>query len=278
MNTLGIWVENNKQKEKWEGKKHQEQVRNNNIDLTIHINLWKMQLHRQTKIEKITSFFKNDFDYFLDIGLKLPSIEKIKKLNVYFPFQITAEECIDLGGTFHEDTNLVNAIFNEDYRVISGSGLKILEVVRHDGSDKFNIYRLDTKNDIKLYQQYNGTVLEISFNQITQSRNESYYFRFRIKLKKEQNFTRVYKPRNSFFESAFMNTEIIDFRINEIRNLDKSLLEKMGKDGLPHLSKIHFLLLRNAKDDYVFSHKPINSCRELEKEIWKEYLKVNNRS
>ncbi len=190
MNTLGIWVENNKEKIKGEGKQHQEQLVNN-IDLTVHINLWKMQLNRQSKGAIIFSFLKSDFDYFLDIGLRLPSIEKIKKLNIYFPFQVAVEECIDLGGTFHEDTNLVNAIFNENYRVISGSGLKILKVERHDGADKFNIYRLDVNNDIKLYQQYNGTGLEINLNQITQFRNESYYFRFRIKLKSEQNFSRA---------------------------------------------------------------------------------------
>lgn len=279
MNTLGIWVEWNKQKQDQarpnKGGKKQEQIKpdqnnkSNSINLQVHINLWKMRLER--------SFSRKEFDHFFDIGLRLPSIAGIAKLNIYLPFDIAQNNCLDLGGAFHEDSNLVNAIFNEHYK-LSGIGTKILKVERQDGSDTFNIYRLDLNSDVSLTQHYSGTVIEINLSKITQRVTEPFYFRFRIRSPKVQQFTKEYEPENRLFESAFTNTEIVDFRINEIRSLDKSLVEKMDSDGgLPFIGKIHFILLRNAKDDYIFSHKPITSCRELEKEIWKTYLELNNR-
>src|SRR5208283_5626843 len=58
---------------------------------------------------------------------------------------------------------------------------------------------------------------------------------------------------------------------NEKRNLPSSLLEVVHQNGDIHFTKTHFFLMREASDDYVFSHKPPGG-RQLEREIWKEYV------
>jgi hypothetical protein len=72
-------------------------------------------------------------------------------------------------------------------------------------------------------------------------------------------------------ESAFILTEIIDFRVNQRRNLPDSLVE-ITKKGIPvKFTKTHFFLMREASDDYIFS-QGLHDCRGLEKDIWEEYI------
>ncbi len=64
----------------------------------------------------------------------------------------------------------------------------------------------------------------------------------------------------------------MDFRLNEKRNLNSSLLERMRSEGQVSFSKTHLFLMREASEDYVYSHKPPNGSRQLELDLWKGYV------
>ena len=273
MDTLGIWyepIETGPEKTTGSGKL-------NEVKTDIHINLWKLQTNqiRSSRSNLKLSRYDRKFDHFLDLGLMISDISEINRICIFLPFSIQINEIIDLGNAFHQDANLVSAIFNADLRATS-SGTKILEVENLESHYKFNIYSLDTAQQIKIEEYKDiGVVIYINLAQIVHKRTEAHYFRIRIKSENVRNFSRIYKPRNSFFESAFQNTEVIDFRINERRNLDKSILERIDSCVLPKINKINFFLLRNEKDDYVLSHKPSDNCRGLEKGLWRIYLGDN---
>jgi hypothetical protein len=62
-----------------------------------------------------------------------------------------------------------------------------------------------------------------------------------------------------------------DFRINEKRNIHKSILEKIDSKKEFKIKKIHFLLLRNSNEDFESTY--INPrCRKLENKIWAKYI------
>ena len=67
------------------------------------------------------------------------------------------------------------------------------------------------------------------------------YFRLRIMSNNYGTMFEKYKPKNSFFDSAFIETEIIDFRINEKRNQDSGLMETIDENNELYLKKLIFL-------------------------------------
>jgi len=279
MDTLGIWYEpikgDVKSKVDAKSEEQKEPCKISDVTTEIHVNLWKLRVNhdKATQGKSTLSKYERNFDYFLDLGLMISNISGIGKVGLYFPFVISSDEIMDLGIAFHQDANLVNTIFNADLRT-TFTGAKILEVENQaDNNKKFNIYSLDTKQQIEIEEYKNiGAVIHIKLDQISRGRAEAHYFRIRIKSDKVRNFSRIHNPKNSFFESAFLNTEVIDFRINERRNFDRSILERIDSCVLPKISKINFFLLRSEKDDYILSHKPSDNCRGLEKELWKTYL------
>lgn len=70
------------------------------------------------------------------------------------------------------------------------------------------------------------------------------YFRFRVEDIPENSIFYEENISNDFLQSAFSKTEMIDFRINEVREMNPKAYEEITKDKtfLP-FSKIHFFLL-----------------------------------
>ncbi len=281
VHSLSVWFE-----------KNDLQNRPESHDLDIHINHWKLRrrffsrvswqavatglksiVKLRPKKTACQTLLKCDirYDYFVDIGLLLPNLTNIDKIHLYLPFEISEHEIIDLGSFFSNHINLIKAVFNEDYNNLHQPQPKILPI-EFVKKGIINIYLLDVKNDIRIRYDYGGTVLDIDLSEIQCKRTEPFYFRLRLQSPQVHNFSTTYKLKNSLFESAFTNTEVIDFRINEKRGLDKTLLQKIENNIAANIKKIHFFLLRNAKDDYIFSHKAMISCRELEDDMWQDYL------
>lgn len=266
MNTIAIWFE----------KKDRED-RSQEPEVDLHFNFWKLRL----KLKKYEEFFcapqyDNKYGYFLDIGLKVRKIDLVSAILINVPFKINPGDIKDLGKRLHSNGLLINAIFNEDFELKIKAQSKILEVTNIENKESFSIYALDEKNDLEIIENRykdDGTIIKINTHDITPSNaKKEVYFRIRLETPLIKNFRYIYQPRNSFFQSAFSNTEVVDFRVNEKRNINPSLLEDIEKEGPFTISKIHFLLLRSARDSYVFSHKPVDSCRGLEKNLWGEYI------
>jgi hypothetical protein len=253
MKTIAVWYD------------HKNTVEKTDVELDLHINFWKLR-NRQSKKQ----------EYFLDLGFMVSNIDQVSKFHIHFPFDIGQNEIEDIGIKLHNHHDLINSVFNEYYQVKDGTTPKQHSVLNNQNETQFIIYAIDFTNGLRDFcletNKYGGSMLSIDVDSITlQKDSKKYYFRFRIKGNELLTLMKKQAPKNWFFQSAFTATETIDFRINEKRNYQSSLLEEVSKKNEFKIKKIHFLLLRNSNEDFSSQH--INAtCRELEPKLWKKYV------
>jgi len=248
MNCIGIWLSN----------QHDQQPR----ELECHFNLWMLNRIIHKRNEKL--------DCFLDIGIKLCRQGDSTHINIFIPNQIDKSNIQDLGTIFKDNTGLVSAVFNEDYGVLTRAREKTIEVQQADATPLFDIYMLDLENDVSIVRQFGGSTISIHIPE--HLKNKMHYYRIRLKCTFVDKIGYIYTPpASSILEGAFFQTELIDFRVNEKRILPDSLLETIRQNGDVVFTKTHFFLMREASDDYIFSHKPPGG-RQLEKDTWKTYV------
>lgn len=84
--------------------------------LDLHFNFWKIP-NGSSNAHK-----------FLDIGIKLSETINIDSLKIYFPIKIKENEFEDIVEKFIHSVDLVSAIFNENYKVISTATSKSFEI------------------------------------------------------------------------------------------------------------------------------------------------------
>jgi hypothetical protein len=240
----------------WCSRKNSEPI---SPKIEAHFNLWKLDK-------------RNDFDCFLDFGLMLENAANIDHINIFIPKQIDKSNLEDLGKTFKGNTDLVSALFNEEYRVTTSAGNKVIDVLCAEGRASFYIYILDLDNDIAIENAFNGSIIKMRVP--PELAGKKHYYRMRLRHSYVDSITYVDKPPNSPLESAFFVTELVDFRVNDKRDLNESLLERIRTEGEIKFSKIHFFLMRNASDDYVYSYRPPSSSRKLE-DVWRKYVAEN---
>ncbi|TCB33579.1 hypothetical protein E0H86_02025 [Acinetobacter sp. ANC 4635] len=99
-----------------------------------------------------------------------------------------------------------------------------------------------------------------------------HYFRFRLQLSSKQVkiLSQNYEPEDRLVVSKFEKIEIIDFRLNELRDLPASICNQLKSNFI--LEQIHFFIIRDIHDELKLSHDKYKRCRLLEKEVWNEYL------
>lgn len=244
MNCIAIWCSSTNT----QGASH---------SLEVHFNLWKLGKRRKANC-------------FLDIGLMVQDATNVSHINIFIPKPVAKSHIEDLGITFRKNPDLVSTLFNEDYRISSGAQEKIVEVLSVNRIPIFYIYALDLDSDISMENAFGGSIIKICIPQ--ELPDKKHYYRIRLKNPYVDSISHIYTPPNSVLESAFSQTELVDFRINEKRNLDYSLLERIHSEGEVSFNKTHLFLMREASDDYVYSHKPPNGSRQLEADLWKGYI------
>lgn len=124
-------------------------------------------------------------------------------------------------------------------------------------------------DEFRTYLKNSGSDLE---------RYSDIYIRFRIQNIDLENI--LYfdsEPFNKSLDSAFSGTRVLDFKINEKRNIDKNITARMEQkeELLVEFGQIHFLVMEPSSYDMVSYTQNQMSCRELEKDLWNEYLKVD---
>jgi len=252
MNCIGIWLTHT----------HPERHGPKPDELECHFNLWMLNRsgHRR----------RRECDCFLDIGIMLSHADDSTHINIFIPGRIDKPNILDLGVLFRDRTELVSAVFNEDYAVLARAGEKTIEVQKTDTTRLFDIYMLDIDSDVSIESQFGGSTARIRIPEHLKDRK--HYYRIRLTCAFVDLIGHTYTPpASSILEGAFFQTELIDFRVNENRNLPVSLRETIRQHGNIHFTKTHLFLMREASDDYVFSHKP-PSGRQLEKDTWKTYV------
>ncbi|MDI9311568.1 MAG: hypothetical protein QM535_15250 [Limnohabitans sp.] len=223
--------------------------------IELHFNFWKIpngsKVHHK----------------FLDIGIKLEATQYIELLNIFLPVVIDNSDFEDIVSKFIDKPELVNAIFNENYKVLSDGTSKSYAIKNTKGEPVFTIYKTST-SDMGFRKFANGTIISIK---ILKQEEKSYY-RFRLKGDFVQSLSTIYKPTNAILESAFSEIEMIDFRINEIRDLNQDLLETIRKEVLPEIVKQHFFFICSNEEEVIGNHQPFSSCRNLENYRWDNYV------
>jgi hypothetical protein len=190
----------------------------------------------------------------------------VNSFNIYVPF-VVKEKIGDLGKSL-ETTSAIQAVFNEPWCAVVFPGISIIKVMDFDKKDIFQIYKLSAKN-LEFKPAYGGSVLRLILPDNLQAKT---YFRFRIYIPDLWPITKEEKPSNSWLESAFFVTEIIDFHVNEKRNLSEELLRAMHDEGEVNFKKIHLFLMRYNNYDHIFSHPFPVDARTLERTIWTDYV------
>ena len=252
MNCIAIWC----------SRKSHEQDNLPSNSLECHFNLWMLKNVNARRLQKL--------DCFLDIGIRLSHAEDLSHVNIFIPDELDRSNIQDLGLAFKEKAELVSAVFNEDWGVLARAQEKTIEVQRADKTPLFDIYMLDLERDVVVESQFDGSTIRIRIPE--HLKNRDYYYRIRLKCAFVDQIGYIYsRPANSILEGAFFQTALVDFRLNEKRNLPNSLLEIIRQEGEIRFSKTHFFLMREASDDYIFAHKSPRG-RQLEKDIWKAYV------
>lgn len=225
--------------------------------LEVHFNLWKFGKKRSANC-------------FLDIGIMIEDAINVGHISIFIPQPVARSNIEDLGRTFRQNPNVVSALFNEDYRISMGAQDKSVEVLSIDRIPVFYIYVLELDSDVSIEDAFGGSIIRIRIPQ--ELADKKHYYRIRLKNPYVDSISHTYTPPNSLLESAFSQTELVDFRLNEKRNLDYSLLERIHGEGEVSFSKTHVFLMREASDDYVYSHKAPEGSRQLEAGLWKSYI------
>ncbi len=269
MNSIAIWYEQNGN------------APGNRPELDLHINHWKLKFNRSFWVRKLRSlstktigrkwerFVFQNSDYFMDLGLKIKNGENVESVCIYVPNKFTDKKKLvaDLG-TRLSDKRLITAVFNEPYNTTTVTDGKYFSVIENS-IPLFNIYMLDIDCDINIENKYHGTIIKFPFKIFN---NLPTYYRFRLKAPFVNNLSYFFKPSNSFLESVYSSIEIIDFRINDTRNLDVSLIEHINEQQKFNLALVHYFVMRNVKDEYVVSNQNMNGVRQLEDKTWTSYI------
>lgn len=110
----------------------------------------------------------------------------------------------------------------------------------------------------------------------TLKQKDKSYYRFRVRGDFTQSLSIISRPSNAILESAFSEIEMIDFRVNEVRDLNHDLLERISGEVLPKINKQHFFFICSSEEDVIGNHQPFLSCRNLENYRWGEYVDLPN--
>lgn len=255
------------------------------VNLEVHVNYWSLP--------------KEHINY-LDIGVKLTPIkgklttelsDRLRSVNIYLPFEKKhIEYDSELGYMVCKDQEVLSAIFNsyiKEYSHVNDSGIH--NITLPDGKELSFFTQIEPKNGDGLEgvrvtelvdKKENGTLLSFPsalFKVLNGNAKPSTYFRFRVKILNEQAIRRIStitKPKYSVLLGDLNKTEIVDFRLNEARNLPFKIRSKVNSNK--PLNVIHFFLIREAISDFKASHSNYKRCRVLETDIWDKYLGLDD--
>lgn len=238
----------------------------------VHLNLWNTEV-----IDNVTR--KNEKLYALDFGVVCPI--GISELVLLLPFKITDGDFFDLASRLANDKDLLCTVFNDNLIISSKPSNSYHKIENENKSLSLILYELSTENivDLKYYPNNGYTVLKIVNNleQGTFDKGAKLYVRFRIRLKDMSVFAIQRQVSNDWFQSAFSSCYMFDIRLNDVRELDKKVKEKLFHDGyqMAKLEKVHFFYMADADESVENGSAMMLDSRLLETQRWHSYFGSN---
>ena len=244
----------------------------------IHANFWSLEECPKNI---------NKREPYLDIGIEVENWKQINVMTFFCPFRFKEKtDIIDLSEKMSRKAN-ATIIFNEDCEIHTKGSYTTVE--KEDGT-KYLLFPL--KQAIKnVYKQENdelcsSTYLRFDFKEFSKfletskqhsDLNEISKIYIRFRMKGDSLSHNIYfdsEPMNKSFESAFSGTRMIDFKINEKRNIEEEVRAQISvsHEKFAKLSKVHFLVMEpSAYEVRAFGNQDMN-CRELEDGMWDDYF------
>lgn len=238
------------------------------LESDIHINLWKMSSEK----------------YFLDLGLMFYSIKCdnpiLDPIQLFLPFKIDKSKISDLGRTINS-VESISTVFNEKLKTESGPDKSSMtKCYNENNSLSFYIFELGEINyTIEEIKGIDGSFLTITIPipEALQGVDFNLYIRFRITINTSESIKFLKHDEhisNNILQAAFSRMELYDFRLNDIRNTDDKVYQKLvsEKYRLVSMRKVHFFFMADAKDHVSNGNGERMDTRMLEIEKWKDYL------
>lgn len=235
----------------------------------LHINFWNVSAHT--------------FNY-LDFGVTFktpdaPAITEHGAICVFIPFIKNSSDITDLSENLESSRDLVTAVFNEyliDTKTIDNRHLKL--VLANKGelvvNAKLSFSGGELDHRVKITNIHNGTLIVFKLKDcLTFESSCNHYIRFRIKLNESDTagLVKTFYPKDLFLKSNIERSDIIDFRINEQRNLPTEISTTLASAACTPL-KCHLFIIRDMVDDCSASGSNYKGCRILESETWTKYF------
>lgn len=248
-----------------------------NVSAELHVNYWKVPLKNGA------------YKRFLDFGIFINEVASdISSVSFYFPFNVDTASLRDLGESLSK-SELLCTLFNSDYvvRNINGSPSYycISPSANSEKSRPFWLYVLGENNFLVTEVKPFGSIVTVKILSTPKKNGgiqpatsekkpkRNLYFRFRLDDIPVDSIFYEENISNDFLQSAFSKTEMIDFRINEVREINPKVYEEITKDKtfLP-FSKIHFFFVGSSEDEQIAGNTNFKDCRLLNHERWQSYI------
>lgn len=244
--------------------KEKAKAENKQAAFNAHVNVWNVS---------------NSGSPFIDFGFQIKNYKDLDSVAFNAPFHIDAENIDDLSHVLKE--NEIQLIFNNSkfsYKQIEGS---IYAGYLDDKDD--TVLLLPIKNDEGDFLEYisyeyiNSNQFELIIN-LSKCKNipntiNTIYIRFRILNIESQKLLTTLSAKNNYLESAFIERQILDFKLNNVRTIDRFELNRFLGEGysLAKFASIHLFVM--VPSDYeITTWGCFSECRQLEKGEWNNYL------
>lgn len=267
---------NEKESEKATEQKKDNDNKESEPVFCIHANFWSLEECPQNVKKR---------EPYLDIGIDIANWTQIETMTFFCPFLVNENDFEDLSEKTSSRDN-ATIIFNEDCEIHTKGSYTIVE--KEDGETKFLVFPLNQAvkdvykrvcDEAHTYFRFNfgtfSTFLENSEKHNALKDTNRIYLRFRIKGSSlSYNIYFDSEPMNKSFESAFSGTRMIDFKINEKRNIEEKVRAEISvnHEKFAALNRVHFLVMEpSAYEVRAFGNQDM-SCRELEEGLWDNYF------
>lgn len=253
---------------------------NINADMSIHVNLWKIDKDDQKNCHfiDIGLLFKKRADEdseksneeeppsIENIALSTPIPDESNQIKIYLPFSIKKDTVNDLYEKIISKNSIVD-IFNKPNLKLKIDEQKSYTEV--EGYLEGNTSLFVSSSRIRIDSTEDNIVHVTPIHTI----EDNFYIRIRINLDTitEEQFSQTYHPKTSFLLPSFREIEHVSFSINERRGLPPTPSYGIANRKL-RINRVDFFLVRESEAELLSQHSPFKRCRELEHNIWHPYL------
>jgi hypothetical protein len=209
--------------------------------------------------------------------MDIETVNQISKIFVFFPNLISKERPLqDLSEKF-KNSSLATGVFNEP--LVSIDKMDHVQLQSAEKAANFVAVHKLIKGEFDLEMEDDGVVLELNETFVKRARSRApSYVRFRVSLSERNPYYRDKLPFDAKVLSGFDQFGIIDFRVNDARNLPDYISRRMVDTGntVFEFERIDFLVAIGVQAEVLDGHQRFHKCRLLEQEIWGGYSDSQN--